>query len=180
MTCSCNSGFDFKNCCQPFLEGKVFPDTAEKLMRTRYAAYVTADIDYLEKTLAPESRSDFDKKSAQQWAKQAQWKGLKIISTDKGSPVDTVGTVEFIATYQQGNEGFDHHEVSQFRKGKDQRWYFVDGDAHTHKEGEDHGHHHHHHVKPQTVVRDQPKIGRNDPCVCGSGKKYKKCCGAEA
>ncbi|GBE04187.1 MAG TPA: preprotein translocase subunit SecA [Nitrospirae bacterium] len=30
--------------------------------------------------------------------------------------------------------------------------------------------------KPQTVVRDS-KIGRNDPCVCGSGKKYKKCCG---
>lgn len=30
--------------------------------------------------------------------------------------------------------------------------------------------------KPQTVVKDR-KIGRNDPCVCGSGKKYKKCCG---
>ena len=26
--------------------------------------------------------------------------------------------------------------------------------------------------------RDQPKVGRNDPCPCGSGKKYKKCCGA--
>ncbi|MHC5088906.1 MAG: SEC-C metal-binding domain-containing protein [Planctomycetota bacterium] len=24
---------------------------------------------------------------------------------------------------------------------------------------------------------DQPKVGRNDPCPCGSGKKYKKCCG---
>jgi len=30
------------------------------------------------------------------------------------------------------------------------------------------------------VVRDQPKIGRNDPCTCGSGKKYKKCCGKPA
>ena len=28
----------------------------------------------------------------------------------------------------------------------------------------------------QTYVRDTPKIGRNDPCPCGSGKKYKKCC----
>ena len=27
-----------------------------------------------------------------------------------------------------------------------------------------------------TVVNTQPKIGRNDPCPCGSGKKYKKCC----
>ena len=30
----------------------------------------------------------------------------------------------------------------------------------------------------RTVVNDGPKIGRNDPCPCGSGKKYKKCCGA--
>jgi preprotein translocase subunit SecA len=29
-----------------------------------------------------------------------------------------------------------------------------------------------------TVTRDDPKVGRNDPCVCGSGKKYKKCCGS--
>ena len=29
----------------------------------------------------------------------------------------------------------------------------------------------------QTVVRDQPKVGRNDPCPCGSGKKYKQCHG---
>ncbi|MDY6914410.1 MAG: preprotein translocase subunit SecA [Planctomycetota bacterium] len=31
--------------------------------------------------------------------------------------------------------------------------------------------------KVQTIVRDVPKVGRNDPCPCGSGKKYKKCCG---
>jgi len=32
----------------------------------------------------------------------------------------------------------------------------------------------------RTVVRDAPKVGRNDPCPCGSGKKYKKCCGKDA
>ncbi|MCC6265918.1 MAG: preprotein translocase subunit SecA [Bryobacterales bacterium] len=31
---------------------------------------------------------------------------------------------------------------------------------------------------PQSVKRSEPKVGRNDPCPCGSGKKYKKCCGA--
>jgi preprotein translocase subunit SecA len=31
---------------------------------------------------------------------------------------------------------------------------------------------------PEIIKRDAPKVGRNDPCVCGSGKKYKKCCGA--
>lgn len=34
--------------------------------------------------------------------------------------------------------------------------------------------------KPRTVVSDHPKVGRNDPCPCGSGKKYKKCHGSEA
>jgi len=34
-------------------------------------------------------------------------------------------------------------------------------------------------AKPQTIVRESPKVGRNDPCPCGSGKKYKKCCGAD-
>ncbi|HLL90938.1 MAG TPA: SEC-C metal-binding domain-containing protein, partial [Tepidisphaeraceae bacterium] len=32
-------------------------------------------------------------------------------------------------------------------------------------------------IKP--IVRDVPKVGRNDPCPCGSGKKYKKCCGQD-
>lgn len=31
--------------------------------------------------------------------------------------------------------------------------------------------------KPETYRREQPKVGRNDPCPCGSGKKYKNCCG---
>ncbi len=35
-------------------------------------------------------------------------------------------------------------------------------------------------AKVKTIVREAPKVGRNDPCPCGSGKKYKKCCGAEA
>lgn len=51
---------------------------------------------------------------------------------------------------------------------------------------EDHGHHvhvhgphcnHHHHEALKPIVRDAPKVGRNDPCTCGSQKKYKKCCG---
>ena len=35
-------------------------------------------------------------------------------------------------------------------------------------------------VAQQTVVREGKKVGRNEPCSCGSGKKYKKCCGTAA
>ena len=31
---------------------------------------------------------------------------------------------------------------------------------------------------PKTpITRETPKIGRNDPCICGNGRKFKKCCG---
>ena len=40
----------------------------------------------------------------------------------------------------------------------------------------DHHHGHHHHAPVEQFVRASPKIGRNDPCPCGSGKKHKKCC----
>ncbi len=36
--------------------------------------------------------------------------------------------------------------------------------------------HHHHHEKRMPIVNEYKKIGRNDPCPCGSEKKYKKCC----
>lgn len=57
---------------------------------------------------------------------------------------------------------------------------------HDRDHAHDHGHHghvhgphcnHDHHFAPVvTKVRNGPKIGRNDPCPCGSGKKHKKCC----
>jgi SEC-C motif-containing protein len=46
---------------------------------------------------------------------------------------------------------------------------------HVHGPNCNHGHHHHHELKP--IVRSTAKIGRNDPCSCGSQKKFKKCCG---
>lgn len=169
--CPCGSALEFNACCEPFIKGEAVPETAEKLMRSRYTAYTLADVSYIKKTLAPESRADFDEKGAMEWAQQAKWKGLKILSTEKGGASDKKGVVEFVATYEQGGETLEHHEVSQFRKGDRGQWLFVDGDAHSHKEGEGHQHH----AKPQTVKRDAPKVGRNDPCPCGSGKKYKKC-----
>lgn len=176
MQCPCGSGSTFENCCESLIKGKKLPETAEQLMRSRYTAFVKADVEYLKKTLAPESRSDFDAAATKKWAEEAEWKGLKIMATEKGGAGDTKGTVEFVATYAVNGEGLDHHEVSKFRKADSGQWYFIDGESHTHAEGEGH----HHHQKPHTVQRESPKIGRNDPCVCGSGKKYKKCCGTDA
>jgi SEC-C motif-containing protein len=178
MNCPCGNEKEFSQCCEPFLKGEATPDTAEKLMRSRYTAFTLADMEYVKRTLAPEARKGFDVASSKEAAKQAKWKGLKILSTKAGGPDDDEGIVEFTATYEHAGEGVEHHEVSEFRK-EDGEWFFVDGDAHTHREGEGHQHHHTH-ERPVTVVREAPKVGRNDPCSCGSGKKFKKCCGAAA
>jgi len=174
MNCPCGSDKPYENCCEPFLSGKSLPDTAEKLMRSRYTAYTREDIEYVEKTMVPEAREQFDAAEAKEWAKGSIWKGLKISAIQKGGPSDTTGMVEFTATYEKDGEGIDHHEVSQFRKSKQGMWLFVGGEGHTHKEGEGH------HEATAPVVRAHPKIGRNDPCPCGSGKKYKKCCEGKA
>ncbi|MGE0615919.1 MAG: YchJ family metal-binding protein, partial [Bacteriovoracia bacterium] len=102
---------------------------------------------------------------ARSWAKDSEWMGLKIESAQ-----DNI--VEFTARYKTEGKVLEHHETSKFRKIKD-RWYFVDGDSHIHEEGQGH-----HHATPKPIVRAEPKLGRNDPCHCGSGKKYKKCCAA--
>ena len=53
----------------------------------------------------------------------------------------------------------------------------ADADGHVHGPDCDHDHHH---APALPVRREGPKLGRNDPCFCGSGRKYKKCHGAAA
>ena len=120
-----------------------------------------------------EGQREFDLASAKDWALQSEWLGLEILSKKKGGPTDNEGTVEFVAKYKKDGKVLEHHEVAKFSKNSQGHWQFVDGDSHIHKEGEGH----HHHEKPVTLVRTEPKVGRNDPCPCGSGKKFKKCCG---
>jgi SEC-C motif-containing protein len=130
-------------------------------MRSRYTAYVKVETEYLFETVHPDKRNDQDAKTASDWAKSSVWHGLTIIGTDGGEENDEKGTVEFMAHYSQKGERTRHHEVATFTKMDDGKWYFEDGEG----------------VKPTQFIRETAKIGRNEPCPCGSGKKYKKCCG---
>ncbi|MBI5640075.1 MAG: YchJ family protein [Nitrospirae bacterium] len=159
-SCPCGSTLLYSECCEPVIKGDRVAETAEQLMRSRYAAYVRHEIDYLLSSLHPAERKDFDPKSTREWAESSEWHGIEIIRTSGGGPDDDEGEVEFIATFTQGGSKRAHHELSKFRK-VDDRWYFEKGEG----------------VAPKTVVRAEPKTGRNDPCPCGSGKKFKKCCG---
>jgi SEC-C motif-containing protein len=149
------------------------PPTAQALMRSRYTAYTRGDIDYIESTLAPEQRSAFDRATASTWAMQAKWLGLQILFADAGGPGDREGVVAFVATYSQGGQTIEHHETSYFRRGEHNEWLFVSGDTRARRVDR-----RPHAMAPQPAFRSAPKVGRNDPCPCGSGKKFKKCCGA--
>jgi len=157
--CYCGKPAEFEKCCAPYIKGTLKPSTAEELMRARYSAYVTGDIGFIESTHNPEKRDGLDIEATRQWASESEWLGLEILKTKQGGPDDAVGTVEFKASYSQNEVSNVHHELSTFIK-TEEKWYF------------DHGE-----IIPATVVREGEKIGRNDPCPCGSGKKYKKCCG---
>ena len=160
--CPCGSGQTYAACCEPFHSKSALPETAEKLMRSRYCAYVVGKIDWIAETNDPASKEAFDREASEEWSKKSEWLGLEIVATSKGQANDTQGEVEFKANYKTDGVAHTHHEVSLFhKKGKPARWYYVDGKTV---------------VAP--VVRSEPKVGRNDPCSCGSGKKSKKCCAA--
>ena len=158
--CPCKSGKTFGECCGPIIDGTVKAETAEALMRARYSSYVSGDIEFLVSSATEKGRSEFNEESSRAWSKAAEWHGLEIIKTEGGGPGDDSGVVEFRALYTANGEFCDHHEVSQFVR-EDGCWKFNDGEL----------------VGETPIVREEPKVGRNDLCPCGSGKKYKKCCG---
>jgi len=164
-TCPCGSEKTYELCCGPLITGAPAP-TAEALMRSRYTAYVKGEIDYILGTYAPEAATDVDRDATEKWSRETTWLGLKIVATEKGGPTDDTGTVEFMVRHKDQGKGPElfHHELATFtRGGADRRWQFLDGQP----------------VRPVQIKREEHP-GRNDPCTCGSGKKYKKCHGASA
>jgi SEC-C motif domain protein len=157
--CPCGSTADLENCCGPWLDGGAAP-TAEKLMRSRYTAFVTGRGDYLAKTLSAEQAKDFDAEDFNASAGNTKWQGLEVRNTSDGGEGDETGTVEFVARYKVGTDQINHHELAMFTR-EEGLWVFADCV-----------------MNPKPETRTVEKIGRNAPCPCGSGKKYKKCCGA--
>ena len=150
ILCPCQSGKSYTDCCQPFHLHQMIPDSAEKLMRSRYTAYTQVNIPYIVETTVPAQQPLLDQQAMQLWGDETDWAGLKIISHQPF--VSKIHSwVEFKAFFNIENGIDAHHERSLFVLISG-RWYFVD----------------------PTV----PLPGQKQPCVCGSGKKFKHCCGA--
>lgn len=158
--CPCGSGKSYSDCCQPVIAGTRPAATAEELMRARYSAYEKHEIDFIINSCEHgDGVNEIDPEATRSWSEESTWHGLKILRTEKGGPDDTEGVVEFEAIYSRKGLRDVHHETGVFKK-IDGNWLYSSGS-----------------LKTTTVVREGRKIGRNEPCPCGSGKKYKACCG---
>lgn len=123
--CPCGSGRAFQVCCGPFLAASRRPDTAEKLMCSRYSAYVRENISYLHDTLWPKYQAGFDPAHTAQWARENHWTGLAVLKTFAGAAEDRIGEVLFEARFLQNGQLRTHRENSLFKK-KAGRWYYVE------------------------------------------------------
>ena len=107
------------------------------------------DADYLIKTWHPSCQATSFREDLLRGFTHTDWLGLTIFATEEGQHTDE-GYVSFVARFREQGKVGAIIERSRFLKEND-RWYYIDG--------------------------TRPLFGRNDPCPCGSGKKFKKCCG---
>ena len=115
--CPCGSGFTLDQCCAPLHTGRRKAVTAEQLMRSRYSAYVLAEVDYLiathpdgAGTLAERRRELRDS------CQQTRWHGLTVLAAKAGRLEDLEGSVCFEAVFSAGGERHLLRENSLFRR----------------------------------------------------------------
>lgn len=149
QSCPCGGIELLLECCGRFHAGEPAP-TAEALMRSRYSAFALGLADYLIATTLPVQQASLDRQALEDWSQHSTWLGLtvhEVIAAD-----DTFGhaRVSFSARWADNEGTHEHREHSVFvqRSGC---WYFID---------------------PGIAL----SAGRNDPCPCASGGKFKKCC----
>lgn len=155
--CPCGSGKELDACCGPYVAGDKAAPTAEALMRSRFTAYALGNAKYLRSTLCKTEQAEGELSEAE--IKAATWQSLEIRATEAGLEDDDTGMVEFVARFKSGGEQHAHHERSTFIR-EDGRWVYESGI-----------------FNPKSAPITSTKVGRNDPCPCGSGLKFKKCCG---
>lgn len=153
--CPCGSKKLYAECCQLFHLHKSVASTPEQLMRSRYAAYALGGLgQYLVDTWHPDYLNGLSANELNQTT--SNWIGLNVISSSI-SKTGKQGQVEFIAAFDDldgsGPRQF-LHECSYFENLAG-LWLYTQGDIKAVK---------------------YPK--RNEPCLCGSGLKFKKCCAA--
>ena len=114
--CPCGSGQAYDGCCGRLHRGAAVAQTAEELMRSRYAAYALGDTDYVFRTWHPRTRPDDLSPDP-----SLTWTGLTVL----GSGEDWV---EFVAAYERAGVPGELRERSRFER-RGGRWVYLDGEV---------------------------------------------------
>ena len=146
--CYCGDKLEFSEHCGKIINGEENAKTPLELMKSRYSAFVSEDYQYIYDTYYEKTRK-FTIEDLQASNKSSHWVGLEIIDYNNDE-----GIVTFIAKYRENGFTFEHKEKSKFIF-ENYKWYYYG----------------------MLPFPKQIKIKPNEPCPCGSGKKYKKCCG---
>ncbi len=156
----CPCGFDaaFRDCCEQIINGTRESQSATELLRARYSAFATGAIDFIISTTHTRTRREVDPASIREWSETSIWHGLHLLDS-KDVDEDTT-YISFEAHFSQNGKDVHHRETSLFERDHG-KWMFVTGTE----------------MKNPTVRYETARPGRNDPCPCQSGRKYKKCCG---
>jgi SEC-C motif domain protein len=130
-------------------------------MRSRFTAHVLRDYEHLHRTYLATASTPYLPQNEKD-AEDLSWTRLVIHAHETGAKPD-MAFVDFSAYFQ--DQGTEHalHEKSEFQRINGE-WFYT----RTVRQG------------PAPIKSAHPKVGRNDPCPCGSGKKYKQCCLARA
>ena len=116
-------------CCGPLHAGAAAP-TAERLMRSRYSAFVLGLVDSLLESWHPSTRPQ-----ALELDPEVEWRRLLVESSERGGPFDREGFVTFTAIGRTPEGRFEQRERSRFLRDRDglgpgaeERWRYVDGE----------------------------------------------------
>jgi len=120
-------------------------------MRSRFSAHAMGLFDYILLSWAESARAGVDQTALKDWLEQASFGQLSVLSSQVSG---TSGKVEFVAWYRQDGQLHALHDLSHF----------------IHEQG------HWRYFNSSAPELSAPKLGRNDPCPCLSGKKHKQCC----
>ena len=123
-------------------------------MRSRFSAYVIQDYQYILQSYASKQRANLTINDLRDNAQDTNWLSLNVLDSHSK---EFTAQVEFKAFYQIDTQFYVLHEISDFIL-ENNKWYYQQG----------------------VIQKDSGlySLKRNDPCLCNSGKKYKKCCGA--
>ena len=124
--CPCGSNLSYHKCCEMIINTKKEADTCEELMRSRYTAFTTANVEYLVRSHHTKTRQLWEIRNIKNWAESVQWMELVILNTQAGEVNDKMGYVEFRALYIEEGQLQQIHEKSLFER-ENRKWVYVSG-----------------------------------------------------